>query len=156
MLLTKAQILEGTMFTEEFPVEELGGSVKIRALSDGEVSRMSTDQTKRLIAAGLSETLITGDKSERDNMTIEQMSIFNRVGDEMLWERAAVGLSVDEVWTAEETSKLNGRVLQKIVARIMELTVGTPGQVQSFPADIAGNKVENPDPGGISISIKPV
>ena len=154
MPLTKAQILQGVKYVEEFHVEELDGEVKIRALSDGELSVIEGNHLANMgkIGIGLDtfgpfaeEEGLSGEADgtaeggrDRYRKIVEKMEL-DKVNDIALsakkrqWEICSRGLTVDgEQWTVEDVQALPEIIIEKIAARIEEISRGRPGQVENF------------------------
>ena len=164
IVLTKSQILEGVKYTEDFPVDELGGAVRIRALSDGELTKVETDYLMKLAAVGirpenLSAKLIKtcpncgAPINPREDSTMEQTVVITQSMKERDWAMVALALSVgEEKWTPEEVSGLveKDSIISKIGARVEEISRGRQGQAESFRKSEGGAGVEETAQPGIS------
>lgn len=143
MALVKAQILNGTRYTEEFYVEELKGSVKIRPLSDGEVTEIENLYYQELSKAGIKvEELEKITESKADMVKSATFMQITKMRD---WRIIAKGLSVDEEWTAEDVRGLGKPINDKLLARITELTNGSYEEIKSFRGELGREAPEITD-----------
>lgn len=155
LILTKNQILEGTKYVEEFPVKELGGAVKIRALSDGELTKIEARHLRNLSAAGIPSGALGSlgviDEDEKQEITLEQSVAIVESTKERIWSIVALAMSIDgQEWTVEEVSMLNEELTNAIAARAEVISGGRPGQAESFRANAGGGEVEKPYADGVS------
>jgi hypothetical protein len=145
IVLTKDQILSGSKCTEEFAVEKLGGAVKIRALTDGELTKIDAKHLKTLSQAGIGPKDLGG-----IDITLEQSAVIAESAKELIWSIVALAMSVDgQEWTAEEVSGLDEDLIEAIAARVEEMSRGKRGQVESFRKDDGRAETEKPDTDGV-------
>lgn len=120
MLLTKAQILAGRNYTEQFFVEELQGEVTIRPLTDGEYTRL---QLELLSSVNLPEGVNPAeiDLSTFDFSKLKVASLVE-AQHKMEWQIVAWCLVDEEPWTLEEVQKLPPGVPSKIAKKVLEIS----------------------------------
>ncbi len=151
IVLTKDQILQGSKYTEEFAVEKLGGAVKIRALTDGELTKIEARHLKNLSAAGITSDDL-GHMGASKKLTLEQSASTAESAKERTWSIVALAMSVDgQEWTAEDVSQLGEELTEAIAARVEDISRGRRGQAESFRADDGGAEVEKPDTDGVQV-----
>ena len=145
IVLTKDQILQGSKYTEEFAVEKLGGAVKIRALTDGEITKIDAKHLKTLSQAGIGPKDLGG-----IDITLEQSAVTAESTKELVWSIVALAMSVDgQEWTPEEISELDEDLIEAIAARVEEISRGRRGQVESFRKDDGRAEAEGPGADGV-------
>ncbi len=133
IVLTKDQILSGSKYTEEFAVEKLGGAVKIRALTDGELTKIEARHLKNLSAAGISPEDLGGigvkacphcgglvkDAGSAKGVTLEQSAVTAESAKERTWSIVALAMSVDgQERIAEDGSQLDEENNETIAATV--------------------------------------
>jgi hypothetical protein len=123
MLLTKAQILAGVKYTETLTIEELGGDVTIRALSDGELSAIEAEYVREIGSAGIKfndlQEMRTNQKEDFDLAKSGDLALAAKQRD---WAICAKALSVNEEWKREDVEKLPRAAVEKIVDRAEEIS----------------------------------
>lgn len=133
MILTKAQVLQGIKYTENFYVEELNGEVKIRALSDGELATIEANYITELGKLGISYDDLQGmQEAKAEAIGLDKSGGMSLATRKRQWEICAKALSVDEQWTVEDVQQLPGPAIDKIAARAEEISKGRPDQIKNF------------------------
>jgi len=122
-LLTKAQVLQGIKYVEELPVEELGGSVKIRALSDGEFTSIEMNYVTELLSIGIDyDELQQIRQGKLETFEPMKMSNLSLASLKRQWSICSNALSVDEQWSIEEVKRLPIEATDKIAVRTEEIS----------------------------------
>ena len=136
ILLTKAQLLQGSLYTEELQIEGIG-RVKVRALSDGERTEIEAQYMIGLHDAGITPKDLGGGKPE---LTIEKTVHMANLAKEKDWKIAAKALSVPggEEWFVEDAKGLHEDIILAVVQKAELLTSGKRGQIESFPGQSGG------------------
>jgi hypothetical protein len=142
-VLTKADILKGAREAETVFIEELGGEVSIRPLTDSEWHHSRAILMETIIAtAELSELqkLIQENRAKGNDETnlLQGMNLQLDVGklDAADYEAsvyiATCGLSTGkETWTAEEVGKMKPGLVEKIAKKVQEIS-GVTGQMDEL------------------------
>lgn len=136
MVLTKAQILQGVKYVEEFFIEELNGSVKIRALSDGELVNIEANYVIELGKLDINFNNVNElkeDDSKFKELDLQKSGNLTLISKKREWEICAKALSVDgDAWTVEDVQNLPSKVIEKIVKRVDEISRGTVEEADNF------------------------
>jgi hypothetical protein len=164
-ILTKAQILQGSSYTEDFEVLELEGKVKIRALSDAELTQIDAEYFTYLTQNGVKAEMIYAFSDvdpcicphckkqfrNRDEMNLAQSMTIVKGRKEKNWKLAALGLSIGEdKWTVEEVAKIKPEeAVTQIADRILVISGGTQDQVDSFRGDDSSPGTDSPAQDGL-------
>lgn len=138
MLLTKAQILAGVKYTETLTIEELGGDVTIRALSDGELSVIEAEYIREIGSAGIKfgdlndmrqmkgekpeQNAETGEDKKKKDFDLAKSGDLSLAAKHRDWAICAKALSVNEEWTRVEVEILPRAAVEKIVDRAEEIS----------------------------------
>lgn len=143
MLLTKTMILQGVKYTETIFIEELSGEVKIRALSDGEFTRIEADYITELGKLGISYDDLQGlQEAKAESIDLDKSGGMSLVTRQRQWAICALALSVDEQWTVEDVQQLPGPAIDKIAERAETISKGGPDQVKNFRSQLGGPEAE--------------
>lgn len=154
VILTKAQLLAGSKYTEEIEIKELGGKVKIRALSDGEMSQIESQHMIDMGSLGIDYQGLQSMKYTPEIMTIDRAAKVAQLAKERAWKIVALALSVPggEEWTPEEASGLHESTVDLILTKAEELSKGKRGQLESFRGDAGGMADKSPDKSGVQVN----
>lgn len=120
MLLTKAQILAGRNYTEQVYIAALGGEVKIRPLTDGELTRLQAELLAKFnLPEGVSPNGFELGKLDLSKFDLGSLVEAQR---NMEWQIAALCLVDEEPWTVEEIKSLPPGVPSLIAKRVLEIS----------------------------------
>jgi hypothetical protein len=127
-LTLKQRLLQGKRNTEEFVCEELGETLVLRALDDGEFHKVKHMQYEGIEATGKAGTQDADVKFDLAAMTSQRYLVACQV--------VAFGLSVDgDKWSIAEVKQLSPPgVVDKIAMKVIEIT-GAEEQLDFFRTD---------------------
>lgn len=121
--ITKADVLQGKSKVVEVEVPELGGSIFIRPLTDGEYSQiqaLTLQQLKLDGKASLEE--LRSHKIDLSSLDMAKMVEGQKRAERMTVAFAIVPAEGEEPWTEEDVAALPAGVPERIAKKVYEIT----------------------------------
>ncbi len=145
-ILTKAQLLGGKLFSKVISIEGFG-SIRVRALSDGEITAIDSEYIQEINAAGIKIA-----ETSKSNVNDEQALIFQKTLKNKDWKSCALALSVDEEWTVDDVKQLPIFVIERINDESDILSKGEDKQLDKFRGDGGGSESVDVDGSGVQVN----
>lgn len=160
--LSKFDLISPARWTRDEPFEELGGSIRLRTLTDGEFARIEMEQQTKLIKTLLSNGVSLETLQDREAMMRALPA--ERLTEVLDVERASnleiVRLALttdDEEWTVAEVEQLRPvGIVDKIAERVQAISgksLAAAEAMRSFRGNGSGAGDSDPVPDGVSPGI---
>ena len=132
--LTKAAILQGKVLVVDFYVEELGGSIPLRPLTEGQFNKVETTKMGGIKVKG-NPIKSKGRGSKREDMNVNMDGLEMEMDLEVIQEKefeadclaVAYAIADGEKWTTEDVKGIRPpKTVSKIAQEVYRISGATP------------------------------
>ncbi|MGI6565613.1 hypothetical protein [Methanosphaera sp.] len=143
MVLTKDEILQSPKDAKEYEIESIGGSVKLRILSQKEINEIQTIESAGLgvLESQESGRRIKGKTTQGQFNNITKINATKQIAQSAKAKIRAVALSLsneEETWKDTEVEQIPAPAFNEIYEKVSEINQLSPdveSEVDEFPED---------------------